>query len=161
MDGEEYNMKSSAARRSRSKKKQEQFPFNPYELPMHKGKKNLPYSFVFEELAILNVTSKPMFGFMYVYLGEKLILLLRERENQPERNGLWLATTSEHLASLREEFPLLPSSCVIHSDKNGWLFLPARLEIFESYAVKACGLIANGDTRIGVVAAGQKRFWRV
>jgi hypothetical protein len=151
-------MKSRSARRSRDRKKQEQFPLNPYELPTHKVKKNLPYSFVLDELAILGVISKPMFGFLYVYLGEKLILLLRERENQPERNGLWLATTSERLASLRQEFPLLPSSCVISSGKNGWLFLPARLEVFEPYAIKACGLIAKGDTRIGVDAVEQKRF---
>lgn len=151
-------MKSRSARQVRDGKKQGQFPSNPYELPAYKVKKQLPYSFVLDELATLDITSKPMFGFVYVYLGEKLILLLRERPNQPERNGLWLATTSEGLASLRQEFPLLPPSCVISSGKNGWLFLPARLEIFESYAVRACELIAEYDARIGVIAAEQKRF---
>lgn len=151
-------MKSRSARWDRDGKKQGQSPLNPYELPEYKVKKKLPYSFVLDELATLDITSKPMFGFVYVYLGEKLILLLRERTNQPERNGLWLATMSEHQASLREEFPLLPSSCVISSGKNGWLFLPARLEVFESYAVKACGLIAKDDQRIGVIAEEQKRF---
>ena len=151
-------MKSRSARQGRDGNKPGQFPLNEYELPAYKVKKKLPYSFVLEELATLDITSKPMFGFVYVYLGEKLILLLRERPNQPERNGLWLATMSEHLASLKEEFPLLPSSCVISSGKNGWLFLPASLEVFESYAVRACGLIVNYDVRIGVLAAEQKRF---
>lgn len=151
-------MKSRPARRGRDGKKEGQSPLNPYELPAYKVKKKLPYSFVLDELATLDITSKPMFGFVYVYRGEKLILLLRERTNQPERNGLWLATMSERLASLREEFPLLPSSCVISSGKNGWLFLPASLEVFESYAVKACELIANDDARIGVIAEEQKRF---
>jgi hypothetical protein len=145
-------MKSRSARRSTDRKKQGQFPLNPYELPAYKVKQKLPYSFVLEELATLDITSKPMFGFVYVYLGEKLILMLRERTNQPERNGLWLATMSEHLASLRKEFPLLPSSCVISSGENGWLFLPARLEVFESYAVRACELIAQDDARIGVIS---------
>ncbi len=149
-------MKSRSARPGRDAKKQGEFPTNPYELPAYKIKEKLPYSFVLEELATLDIRSKPMFGFVYVYLGEKLIFLLRERTNQPERNGLWLATMSECLASLREEFPLLPSSSVISSGKNGWLFLPARLELFESYAVRACELIAKYDARIGVIPAGAK-----
>jgi len=123
--------------------------FEPDELLAFRVRKQIPFSFVLEELSPLGVTAKSMFGFFYVYLEERLIMLLRDRENQPERNGVWLATTSEHLRSLSEEFPLLPRICVIDTGRNGWVFLPAKHPVFESYAFKACELIACGDRRIG------------
>ena len=123
--------------------------FEPDELATIKVKKQPPFSFVLDELSPLGVTAKPMFGFFYIYLDGKLIMLLRERENQPERNGLWLATTSEDLKSLSEEFPLLPRICVIDTGKNAWVFLPSKHKGFESYALRVCELVAGGDSRIG------------
>jgi hypothetical protein len=119
------------------------------DLPALKIKKKASFAFVLDELSALGVRAKPMFGFVYVYLGEKLIMLLRERENQPERNGVWLATTSEYLESLSREFPLLPRICVIDTGRNGWVFLPFKLQVFESYAFRACELVSEGDPRVG------------
>jgi hypothetical protein len=113
-------------------------------------KKKLPFPFVLEELTAVGAISRPMFGFIYLYLQGKLVLCLRERENQPESNGLWLPTNRSMLIGLSQEFPLLPKASILRTSKLGWVFLPAHLEIFEEYAVKACEMIICGDNRIGV-----------
>ncbi len=74
-------------------------------------KKKLPFQFVLDELEPLAPLVKPMFGCHAVYVGEKLVLFLCERESllDPQKvadqQGVWLATTREAYASLAAEFP--------------------------------------------------------
>jgi len=116
--------------------------------------KQLPFPFVLEELASIRPTIKRMFGFTHVYLGDKLLLSLRDSAKQTGTNGLWLYTTTEHIESLAQEFPYLPKRQLWRSKKNAWIILASRLEDFEEYAFKACELILNGDQRIGRISPG-------
>jgi hypothetical protein len=115
----------------------------------------LPFPFVFDELESIRPTIKRAFGFTYVYLDEKLLCGLRHSNKQPNSNGIWLFTTTEHVDSLGQEFPQLPRRYRWRSKANAWVVLPSRLEYFEEYAFKACELILNGDQRIGRLTRGQ------
>jgi hypothetical protein len=112
-----------------------------------------PFPFVLEELYSLRPTTKRMFGFTSVYLGEKLLCSLRDSVKQPGSNGMWLYTTKEHVESLGREFPQLPKRQIwrSRSGDKAWVILASRLEDFEEYAFKACELILKGDQRIGRV----------
>ncbi len=114
------------------------------------------FQFVLDELLPLRPTLKKMFGFTHVYVEEKLLLSLRESKRQPKYNGVWLYTEAEHVESLRREFPDLPRRCFWKSKRSGhgWVILAEGLEDFEECAFKACGLILEGDRRIGRVGRG-------
>jgi hypothetical protein len=114
-------------------------------------KRDTPFPFVLEELLPIRPVTKKMFGFTYVYLDEKLLLCLRDSDKQPGTNGVWLFTYTEHLESLRQEFPTVPRRCFWKSKQNAWVVLHSRLEDFEECAFTACGLILKGDPRIGRV----------
>jgi hypothetical protein len=118
--------------------------------------KRVPYPFVLDALEVRQPETRVMFGFAYVYVGQQLVCLLRERENQPHFNGFWLATESQHLRSLQPLFPSLPSQCFVNSGKNGWVFVPVAEPEFEPYVSLACDLIVRSDPRVG---SGSKRSW--
>jgi len=110
---------------------------------------------VIDELESIRPIIKRAFGFTYIYLDEKLLCGLRNSLKQPNTNGIWLFTTTEHLDSLAREFPQLPRRHLWRSGKNAWVVLASRLEYFEEYAFKACELILNGDNRIGRLTRGK------
>jgi hypothetical protein len=89
-------------------------------------------------------------------LEELFILLIREREKLPEYNGIWIATATEYLQSLRKEFPVLSEKSFIASGKKGWIFIPTLSESFDECSLKACDLILNGDKRIGRITKGRR-----
>jgi len=99
-----------------------------------------------------------VFGFTYLYLGERLLCALRDSKKKTGSNGLWLFTTTEHLESLGREFPELSRRYHWRSGKNAWVILPSRLAEFEEYAFKACELLLKGDRRIGRITRGKKEL---
>ena len=113
------------------------------------SKSRVPFPFVIDELISLRPTIKNVFGSTNVYLGEKLLLSLRDSPTHPGTNGIWIYTTAEHVDSLAREFPGLPRRQLWRSGKNAWVVLASRLEDFEEYAFTACELILKGDQRIG------------
>ncbi|HKY04596.1 MAG TPA: hypothetical protein VJQ56_06885 [Blastocatellia bacterium] len=115
-------------------------------------KKPSPFQFILDELQPIRPAVKQMFGFTYVYLDRKLMLSIRNSVKQPRFNGVWLYTESEHIESLRREFPSLPGRCFWRSGKNGWVILSSKGEDFEEYAFRACEMILNGDRRLGRVS---------
>jgi hypothetical protein len=92
-----------------------------------------------------------MFGCLAVYVKEKIVLVLRDKLKNTADNGVWLATTEEHHASLRREFPNMRSITVLGKAVTGWQVLPADAPDFEEAALRACELIVAGDLRIGKV----------
>ena len=119
--------------------------------------KQSPFQFVLDELLPVRPLVKRMFGFTYVYLGDKLVLSLRHSVKYRKFNGVWLYTLTENIESLRREFPLLPRRSFWKSGKNSWIILASSLEDFEEYAFKACELILRGDQRLGrVTRRGQR-----
>ena len=55
-------------------------------------RRTAPYAFIIEALAPLEPEVRPMFSGFAVYVGEKIVLMLRESQKQPEDNGVWLVS---------------------------------------------------------------------
>jgi hypothetical protein len=122
-----------------------------------KPRKAVPHPFVLDAIASLSPTTRPMFGCLAVYVGEKIVLILRDKGEGAADNGVWLATTKEHHASLRGEFPNLRSIGVLGEGVTGWQVLPADSADFEEAALRACECILAGDPRIGKVPAARRK----
>jgi hypothetical protein len=115
------------------------------------SRKDIPFDFVFDYLVPLEPIVKPMFGLWAIYVNEKIVLILRQRKDLPETNGVWIATNLEHHKSLKSD---LPSLCSISTYSNGiketeWQVLPADADDFEVSVRKVCELIKHNDYRIG------------
>jgi hypothetical protein len=116
-----------------------------------KQRKPVPYEFVLDAIAPLSPETRSMFGCLAVYVEDKIVLILREKRDVTEDNGVWLATTEEHHQSLRREFPNMRSIRLFGKEVTGWQVLPADAQDFEEAALRACELVLGGDPRIGKV----------
>lgn len=112
-------------------------------------KKSIPFEFILEELDRLSPHTKPMFGSYGVYVENKIIFILRDRPSNPEDNGVWLATHSEHHQSLAQEFPNMRSISIFGPGPTSWQVLPLDSDDFEESAFRACQLVLRNDKRIG------------
>ncbi|MGZ3696438.1 MAG: hypothetical protein ACXVBL_19320 [Bdellovibrionota bacterium] len=121
-----------------------------------KPKKEIPFAFVLEELAPLMPYTKPMFGCTAVYSGEKILFILRKREKPLSDDGIWIATTPEHYASLKKDLPSIRSIEIFGPGPTGWQNIPAQSVQFEEDALRAVALALKKDPRIGKVPAGKK-----
>ena len=121
-----------------------------------KQRKKIPYEFVLDALADLSPRTNPMFGCLAIYVGDKIVLVLREKAGPSPDNGVWLATTRDHHESLRRDFPNMRSIEVLGKDVTGWQVLPADAPDFEEAAMHACGLVIAGDPRIGKVPKSRR-----
>lgn len=121
-----------------------------------KIKKPPPHEFVLDALTEAGPTTRPMFGCLAVYVGEKIVLILRDKGDRATRtdDGVWLATTQEHHKSLKKDFPSMRSIRLFaDGGPTGWQCLPVESETFEEEALRACELVLRGDTRIGKIPA--------
>jgi len=110
---------------------------------------SIPFDFVLEQLYSANVEIRPMFGCFGLYVRNKIVLILRERKTSTPDNGVWLATSKEHHASLRGIFPSMRSIKVFGGKETNWQNLPADANDFEEMVIQACEMILRGDNRIG------------
>jgi len=124
--------------------------------PAVKPRKIVPHPFVLEALESLSPRTNPMFGCLAVYVGEKIVLILRDKPTAIEDNGVWLATTEEHHESLRREFPKMRSIQVLGKGITGWQILPAEAPDFEEAALRACDLVLARDPRIGKIPGARR-----
>jgi hypothetical protein len=122
-----------------------------------KRRKAVPYEFVLDALADLPTETRTMFGCLAVYLGDKIVLILRDGREPPADNGVWLATTEEHHQSLAREFPNMRSIQLFGNKITGWQVLPADAPDFEQAALRACELIVARDPRIGKVPKSRRK----
>jgi len=92
-----------------------------------------------------------MFGLWAIYVKEKIMLILRQRQDFTDTNGVWVATTQEHHKSLKIDLPSLRSIST-YSDgirETEWQVLPVDADDFEASVRKVCELIKHGDHRLG------------
>jgi hypothetical protein len=125
-------------------------PFDDADFVVKRGRV-VPHEFVLDALATLAPTTRTMFGCLAVYFEDKIVLILRDRHDSPEDNGVWLATTAGHHASLQREFPSMRSIQLFGGKATNWQVLPVDAPDFEAAALRACGLIIARDPRIGKV----------
>jgi hypothetical protein len=147
---------------NRMPKKRRTIPSGPD--PLRVKRKTLPHEFVLEGLSSVSFSTRPMFGCLAIYVADKIVLILRDKPQHVSDNGVWLATTEEHHASLRKDFPHLRSIGVLGKKVTGWQVLASDAPDFEQAAMRACELVVAGDPRIGKVPgtrrkgrAGEKR----
>ena len=96
-----------------------------------------------------------MFGCTAVYVAERIVFILRDKKDRD--NGVWVATTKEHHASLRRELPNLRSIAVFGVGEIGWQMLPVDAEEFEPSVLLACALVRAGAPRIGKVPKPKRK----
>ena len=147
-----------------------------------KRRKVVPHEFVLEALAKVSPKTRAMFGCLAVYVGEEIVMILRDKKSETkseakkgktprgtregmicraptsvsEDNGVWLATTAEHHESLQREFPNMRSIRMFGKKVTGWQVLPADAADFEEAALRACDLVGAKDARIGKVPKGRR-----
>jgi hypothetical protein len=127
-----------------------------------KKQAQIPFPFVLDELDSLNPRTRPLFSCLGVYAGEKIILALRKRETHTDDNGVWIATKSEHHASLRKLFPSMRSVYVLGGgSETNWQIIPQQADDFEEAVLKICALIKKGDERIGNIPKKKKAMTSV
>jgi len=123
-----------------------------------KAPKRLPFDFVLEELAALGPWTRAMFGCHAVYVEDKIVLILRDKKSPACDDGVWIATTEEHHASLRRELPGMRSITVLaNGGVTGWQNLPAESDDFEQSVLRACAMVRAGDARIGKIPKSRRR----
>jgi hypothetical protein len=122
-----------------------------------KPRKQVPHQFVLDALASLSPITRPMFGCLAIYVQEKIVFILREKTTYPADNGVWLATTEDHHASLHSEFPHLRSIGLLGKKITGWQVLPSDAADFEEAALRACDLVHARDERIGKVPGSRRK----
>jgi hypothetical protein len=120
----------------------------------------VPYPFVLDAIGELSPETRPFFGCLAVYIGDKIVLILREKRDGSGSDGVWLATTTEHHESLRREFPNMRSIAVFRQDVTHWQILPADAPDFEESALRACELIVAKDPRLGKVPKSRRKAKR-
>lgn len=114
-------------------------------------RKPVPHAFVLEALAAMSPRTRSMFGCVAVYVGQKIVLFLRDKGKPPADDGVWLGTNAEHHESLRREFPNMRSIQLFGLPATHWQVLPVDAPDFEESALRACELILARDPRIGKI----------
>jgi hypothetical protein len=115
-------------------------------------RRSAPYPFILEALAPLEPEVRPMFSGFAVYVGEKIVLMLRDSPKQPKDNGVWLVfSETANLAdpAIREDFPSLRLIDLLGGKIAHWRLIPADSSTFESEALHACELLLKHDLRFG------------
>lgn len=123
--------------------------------PPDRKARAVPHAFVLDALEPLGPYTRPMFGCLGVYVDDKIVFILRDKPAGDD-NGLWIATTPEHHASLREVLPSMRSISVLGPGVTGWQGLPSELPEFEEEAMRAVKLVLARDPRIGKVPNSKK-----
>jgi hypothetical protein len=122
-----------------------------------KATKKIAFEFVLEELNRLQPVARPMFGCHGIYIGEKLVLVTRDKGGEDRDDGVWLATDHEHHESLRREVPSLRSISILGKGETKWQIIPKDSYSFEEDVLKVCSMILKHDLRIGTVPVKKKK----
>jgi hypothetical protein len=122
---------------------------------MKKNKNPIPFNFVLDNLFAAEPIVKSMFGACAIYTGNKIVLILRDKND--EDSGVWIATTPEHHASLKKDFPNMRSIKIFGSGVSSWQVLPIEADDFETSVNCACDFILKGDIRIGKIPKPKKK----
>ncbi len=87
-----------------------------------------------------------MFGLSAFYRAGELVLVLTGEGDEPW-NGVMVATDRTRHAALVAEWPVLAPHVVL----GKWLYLSCEHADFERVAEALVGLVADRDSRLGVV----------
>lgn len=100
-----------------------------------------------------------MFSGFAVYVGDRIVCMLREAIKSPKDNGVWLVLAEgvdPADKSLRREFPSLRRIELLGGKIGHWLLIPSDGKDFEAEAERFCELLLRRDTRLGRVPKSRK-----
>jgi hypothetical protein len=117
----------------------------------------IPFSFVLETLEPCSPTVRPMFGCHAIYVGERIVLILRKKDNDLHDSGVWIATTPEHHKGLKVLLPSIRSIRLFGGRTSSWQNIPMEADDFEESVFTACEMILKKDPRIGKVPTPKKK----
>lgn len=109
----------------------------------------VPYDFILAYLYPVRPRIKKMLGCYGLIKDEILLVLLRDRENQPEFNGIFVATQPQFFNTLQDEIHLSNMNFNLDGVEHSWIFLSEDLPDFNEKVKKTCEMIKAGDQRIG------------
>ncbi|MCC7440106.1 MAG: hypothetical protein IT285_00645 [Bdellovibrionales bacterium] len=122
-----------------------------------KAKAPPPFPFVLDLLESIELRTKPMFGCLALYQGEKIVLILRDKQDHPRDSGVWIATVPEHHASLQKDFPSMRSIEIFGPGPTAWQNLPSDSPDFEESVERVCRMVLRSDPRVGKVPQGRRK----
>ena len=117
----------------------------------------IPFDFVLDRLAPCAPVVRPMFGCHAIYHGGKIVLILRKKAQAKYDNGVWLATSAEHHASLKALFPRMRSIRLFGGKSSSWQNIPEGADDFEESVLTACELVLKNDPRIGKIPQPRRK----
>jgi hypothetical protein len=132
----------------------------PHPPKLETKRKSPPHPFILEALDPLNPEVRHMFGGHAVYIGDKIVFMLRDSLKSPEDNGLWLVlseTADPNSPALRKEFRSLRPIALLGGVIGHWLLIPSDSPNFESESLHACDLILAHDPRIGRIPKSRQK----
>lgn len=98
-----------------------------------------------------------MFGCHAFYVGEKIVLITRKKDQHQPDNGVWVTLHPDHVTTIKSEFPSLRSVQLLGNKETLWQNLPADAADFEESVGRICELIRKGDSRIGKIPKARKK----
>lgn len=122
---------------------------------MAKKQKTIPFEFAIENIFSLEPRVRPMFGAHAVYVGEKLVFILRDKNDSD--SGVWISTEIKDHDSLRKDFPNMHSIYIFETPVTAWQVLDKEDDDFEKNVNHLCDLILKGDSRIGKIPKPKKK----
>jgi hypothetical protein len=117
----------------------------------------IAFNFILEWLFPIEPVIKPMFGCHAFYVGEKIVLITRKKDQHENDNGVWVALHPDHITAIKSEFPSLRSVQLLGNKETLWQNLPADAADFEESLNRICELIRKGDSRIGKIPKTRKK----
>ena len=127
--------------------------------PAIRKRRSAPYPFVVEALMPLDPEVRPMFSGFAVYVGDKIVMMLRDSLKSPVDNGLWLVfSESAQLddPAILRDFPSLRAIKLLGGKIGHWRLIPSDSPTFESEALRACELLLKKDHRLGRIPQSRK-----
>jgi len=124
-----------------------------------KRKQSPPHAFVLEALASLNPEVRRMFSGFAVYLGDRIVFMLRDHDKSPQDNGVWLVLsdgTNPADPKLCREFPSIRTIELLGNKIRHWLLIPSDSPTFETEALHACDLLLQRDPRLGRIPESRR-----
>jgi hypothetical protein len=122
-------------------------------------KQKPPFPFVLDALAPLHPEVRRMFSGFAVYIGDRIVCMLRDHAKSPRDNGVWLVLserTDPADRTLRRDFPSLRRIELLGDEIHHWLLIPSDGPAFETEALHACDLVLRRDPRIGRVPQSRR-----
>jgi hypothetical protein len=124
-----------------------------------RSKQKPPHAFVLDALAPLHPEVRRMFSGFAVYIGDRIVCMLREHPKSPRDNGVWLVlleTVNPADPTLRREFPSLRSIELLSGKIGHWLLIPSDGPAFETEALHACDLLLVHDPQLGRIPKSRR-----